>query len=250
MEAAGGVSSSQVGIELCIASLDSQPKECLMDREESWQVIAEQRLGLALLLEGLSDAEWERPSLCVGWRVRDVAAHVAMAPQVPGLVAMVTNGIRARGSFHRLNHDVAVRHAERPTGDIVADLRTYADSRRLPVVTNYRNILFDVLIHTQDIAIPTGRHYPMPLEAARVGADRVWTMGWPFWARHRLRGLRLLATDTDWSAGAGAELRGPIGMLLLLLTGRIPAALPHLSGAGVNTITERFVLLRSNADQS
>jgi uncharacterized protein (TIGR03083 family) len=221
-----------------------------MDREESWQVIAEQRLGLARLLEGLSDAEWEQPSLCLGWRVRDIAAHVAMAPQVPGLASILAEGIRARGSFHRLNHDIAVRHAARPTSDIVAELRTYADSRRLPVVTNYRNILFDVLVHTQDIAIPLGRDYPMPLEAARAGADRVWTRGWPFWARHRLRGLRLLATDTDWSAGAGAELQGPIGMLLLLLTGRMTTALPHLSGPGVNTITDRFAVPRSNADQS
>ena len=145
---------------------------------------------------------------------------------------MLADGIRARGSFHRLNHDIAVRHAARPTRDIVAE-RTYADSRRLPVVTNYRNIGFDVLVHTQDIAIPLGRDYPMPAEAALAGAERVWTMGWPFWARRRLRGMRLLATDTDWSAGAGVELRGPIAMLLLLLTGRTATALPHLSGPGV-----------------
>ena len=107
-------------------------------------------------------------------------------------------------------------------------------------MTNYRNILFDVLVHAQDIAIPLGRNHPMPSEAARAGADRVWTMGWPFWARHRLRGVRLLATDTDWSAGAGVELRGPIMMLLLLLTGRTMTALPHLSGPGVHTITERL----------
>ena len=52
-----------------------------MDREQSWQVITEQRLSLALLLEDLSAGEWEQPSLCACWRVRDVAAHVAMAPQ-------------------------------------------------------------------------------------------------------------------------------------------------------------------------
>jgi uncharacterized protein (TIGR03083 family) len=218
-----------------------------MDREQSWQVIAEQRLGLAWLLDGLSDTEWEQPSLCAGWRVRDVAAHVAMA--VPGLGAMLADAIRARGSFHRLNHDVAVRHAARPTRDIVAELRMHADSRRLPAVTNHRNILFDVLVHTQDIAIPLGRDYSMPSEAARAGANRVWTMGWPFWARHRLRGVRVVATDTDWSAGAGVELRGPIGMLLLLLTGRTATALPHLSGPGVHTITERFAVPRADADQ-
>ena len=220
-----------------------------MDREQSWQVITAQRLGLARLLEGLSATEWEQPSLCAGWRVRDVAAHVAMAPQVPGLGSMLADGIRARGSFHRLNHDVAVRHATRPTHDIVAELRTHADSRRLPVVTNYRNILFDVLVHTQDIAIPLGRDYPMPYEAARAGASRVWTMGWPFWARHRLRGVRVIASDTDWSAGSGVELRGPIGMLLLLLTGRTVAAMPHLAGQGVHTITERSVVPRAEADQ-
>jgi uncharacterized protein (TIGR03083 family) len=85
-----------------------------MDREQSWQVITEQRLGLARLLEGLSDDEWEQPSLCAGWRVRDVAAHVAMAPQIPGLGSMLADGIRARGTFHRLKHDIAVRHAARP----------------------------------------------------------------------------------------------------------------------------------------
>jgi uncharacterized protein (TIGR03083 family) len=221
-----------------------------MDREQSWQVITEQRLGLARLLDGLSDDDWEQPSLCAGWRVRDVAAHVAMAPQVPGLGSMLADGIRARGSFHRLNHDIAVRHAARPTCDIVAELRRYADSRRLPVVTNYRNILFDVLVHAQDIAIPLSREFPIPPEAALAGADRVWTMGWPFWARRRLRGLGLVATDIDWSAGAGVELRGPIGMLLLLLTGRTRTALPHLSGPGVRTITERFAVPRSKADQS
>jgi uncharacterized protein (TIGR03083 family) len=220
-----------------------------MDREQSWQVITEQRLGLARLLDGLSGAEWEQPSLCAGWRVRDVAAHVALAPQIPGLGLVIADGIRARGSFHRLNHHVAVRHAARPTPDIVAELRTYADSRRLPLVTNYRNILFDVLVHTQDIAIPLGRVYPMPSEAARAGADRVWTMGWPFWARHRLRGVRLLATDIDWSAGAGVELRGSIGMLLLLLTGRTATAVPHLSGPGIHAITERSVVPRAEADQ-
>jgi uncharacterized protein (TIGR03083 family) len=173
-----------------------------------------------------------------------------MAPQVPGLGSMLADGIQARGSFHRLNHDVAVRHAARPTRDIVSELRTYADSRRLPVVTNYRNIGFDVLVHAQDIALPLGPDYPMPSEAARAGADRVWTMGWPFWARRRLRGVRLLVSDTEWSAGAGSELHGPIRMLLLLLTGRTATALSHLSGPGVHVITERFVVPRAKPDQS
>ncbi|WP_433294041.1 maleylpyruvate isomerase N-terminal domain-containing protein [Actinoplanes sp. CA-030573] len=51
--------------------------------EASWTVITQQRLALAELLAGLTGTEWEHPSLCAGWRVRDVAAHVALAPQPP-----------------------------------------------------------------------------------------------------------------------------------------------------------------------
>ncbi|SNY28152.1 maleylpyruvate isomerase family mycothiol-dependent enzyme [Paractinoplanes atraurantiacus] len=201
-----------------------------MDEQTSWTVITEQRLVLADLLDGLTAAEWESPSLCAGWRIRDVAAHVATAPQPPGMAVMLGAAVRGRGSFNRVNHDMAVRHAARPPGEIVAELRRHASSRRLPAVTNYRNIVPDVLAHSQDVAIPLGRDLPMPVAAARAAAERVWTMGWPFWARRRLRGVRLTATDIDWSVGAGEPVTGPIAALVLLLTGRTEAARPHIAG--------------------
>ncbi|MEV4141894.1 maleylpyruvate isomerase family mycothiol-dependent enzyme [Dactylosporangium sp. NPDC049742] len=208
-----------------------------MDAEMSWQVIAEQRRSLADLLEGLTADQWGAPSLCAGWTVRDVAAHVALASQPPGLATMLREAARARGSFDRLNHDLAVRHAARSTGRLVAELREHADSRRLPAVTSYRNIVPDILVHWQDIAVPLGLPHPVPPAAAAAAATRVWTMGWPFWARRRLRRVRLVATDTTWAAGpdTGDEVRGPISALLLLLTGRTAAALPHLSGPGLAT---------------
>jgi uncharacterized protein (TIGR03083 family) len=221
-----------------------------MDREESWRVITEQRLALARLLEGLSDDEWEQPSLCAGWRVRDVAAHVSLCALPPSPGSMLVDLIRARGNMHQLNTLVSRRRAERAPEQLIADLRQHAGSRKIPVVSDQRNILFDLLVHVQDIAIPLGIELPMPVVPAAAGATRVWSMGWPFWARRRLRGLRLRATDTDWSAGAGTELRGPIRMLLLLLTGRTTTALPHLSGPGVHTIIERSAIPRAKADQS
>ncbi|MEV0561786.1 maleylpyruvate isomerase family mycothiol-dependent enzyme [Dactylosporangium sp. NPDC050588] len=208
-----------------------------MDAEMSWQVIAEQRRSLADLLEGLTAEQWGTPSLCAGWTVRDVAAHVALAPQPPGFATMLREAARARGSFDRLNHDLAVRHAARSTGRLVAELWEHADSRRLPAVTSYRNIVPDILVHGQDIAVPLGLPHPVPPVAAAAAATRVWTMSWPFWARRRLRRVRLVATDTTWAAGpdTGDEIRGPISALLLLLTGRTAAALPHLSGPGLAT---------------
>jgi hypothetical protein len=64
-------------------------------------------------------------------------------------------------------------------------------------------------------------------------------MGWPFWARRRLQGFTLVATDADWSAGSGPEVQGPVGAFLLLLTGR-PAALAHLAGPGAAQLTRTF----------
>ena len=69
--------------------------------------------------------------------------------------------------------------------------------------------------------------------AAREGVERVWRMGWPFWAKRKLRGLRLEATDVDWAVGEGPAVRGQAQALLLLLTGRSAAALPALDGPGV-----------------
>ncbi|MEU4557540.1 maleylpyruvate isomerase family mycothiol-dependent enzyme [Actinoplanes sp. NPDC023936] len=191
-----------------------------MNQDESWDAIAERRLAVAGLLAELTPAEWEKPSLCDGWRVRDVAAHLAMAPQPPGPLAMAAAAIRAGGRFHTMNHDLAVRWADRPAADLVAELRRHAGSRLLPPVTNYRNTLFDVTVHAQDIAIPLGRPLPTPPETATAAATRVWEMGWPFWARRRFRGVRLIATDAGFAVGAGAERRAPIETLLLLMTGR------------------------------
>jgi uncharacterized protein (TIGR03083 family) len=208
-----------------------------VDAETSWRVIEQERLSLAALLENLSDDEWNAPSLCDGWRVKDVAAHVALAPRPPSPLTIVVEGVRAAGRFHKINHDFSVRHAERPGVDLVAELREHAASRRLPRVTNYRNILFDVLVHGQDIAIPLGIRREIPLDAARAGVERVWTMGWPFGAKRRLKEFRYAATDVDWAAEDGPEVTGPVAaLLLLLLTGR-PAALPRLSGPGVEELS-------------
>ncbi len=209
-----------------------------MDREAAWQVITSQRLSLADLLQDLTPEQWDSQSLCSRWRVRDVAAHLALAPQVSTAAALL-GVVRARGSFDRLNHDLAVRHADRPTADLVAELRAHAGSQQLPVLTNYHNILIDVLVHGQDITVPLNIPRDMPTEAARAAATRVWTMGWPFHAQRILGRYTLTATDTHWSVGSGPEIRGPIGALLLLLTGR-PAALPRVTGPGLHALTTRM----------
>jgi uncharacterized protein (TIGR03083 family) len=207
-----------------------------VERDEKWAVIASQRRVLADVLDELDEAEWDQPSLCSQWRVRDVAAHIALTPQSPSVLRILGMGLRARGDFDALNRDLAVRHADRAGAELVSELRGLADSRRTPAITTLDNLLFDTLVHVQDVAVPLDRTVAMPLAAAREGAERVWRMGWPFWARRRLRGLRLSATDVEWATGDGVEVRGPVQALLLLLTGRTGAALPQLTGSGVQRL--------------
>jgi uncharacterized protein (TIGR03083 family) len=104
-------------------------------------------------------------------------------------------------------------------------------------VLDPRNSLFDLVVHSQDIARPLNRDFPVPPDYCRAGLTRVWAMGWPFNARRRLGGVTLTATDTDWTAGAGPSIAGPALALLLLATGRVEPALSALHGPGLSHVS-------------
>jgi uncharacterized protein (TIGR03083 family) len=100
-------------------------------------------------------------------------------------------------------------------------------------VLSTRDSLFDVVVHSQDIAVPLGREFTVPAEDSRRGLDRVWAMGFPFHARRKLSGLTLRATDTNWAVGTGPEVAGTALSLLMLLTGRTSTVVNPLEGAGL-----------------
>jgi len=197
--------------------------------ETYWSSVRETRLAVADLLDDLTPDEWARPSLCADWRVRDVAAHVSLVPTLRS-VEMVRAAPRAGFNPHRINTAIARRYAAAPPEAIVSRIRAHAADRTSAAVLKTADSLFDVIVHSQDIALPLGRTLDVPPEASRRGLDRVWEMGWPFRARRRFAGHTLRATDTDWSVGAGPEINGPALALLLLLTGRDAAARPALTG--------------------
>jgi len=205
-----------------------------MGTDAVWATIDQQRLDLTDLLEELGDAEWEHPSLCEGWRVRDVAAHLALAQTGPGRATVEL--VRAGGSLQRMIHDSAVRHAALPTAELIGQIRGMAGSRRKAPGVSHLEPLLDVLVHGQDIAVPLGRPRTMPIEPAVTAATRVWDI--PVWmaptfhTRRRLRGLRLVATDADWAVGEGEVVEGPVEALLLLMTGRTAVARARLTGPG------------------
>jgi uncharacterized protein (TIGR03083 family) len=209
-----------------------------MDRTEAWTAIDTHRRDLVQLLESLSAEEWRRPSLCAGWTVRQVAAHLALQntrwSQLPRAMVDLTR----HGGMDGAIHAMACRHAELPVDVLIGEIRDRIGTwRPLPTVT-YCETAIDYLVHGQDIALPLGRDLPMPTQLAALAADRVWSRARMFHAKRRFAGYRFVADDVEWAAGQGREVCGPIGALLLLLTGRL-AALAQLTGPGVAALRAR-----------
>jgi uncharacterized protein (TIGR03083 family) len=210
------------------------------DRDRVWQAVDAQRTSLTALLDDLSDDEWKQPSLCAGWTVRDVAAHLTL--QQLGLGDALRMVRMWRGSMDRtIQHVARQRAAELTTGQIVAAIRATIGSRRHNVGVTHLETLTDILVHSQDIAIPLGRRLAVAPAAAATATERNLSMRVPppLPSARIMAGYRLTATDTTWAAGDGAEVSGPMAALLLVCCGRL-AALPQLSGAGVAELTARL----------
>lgn len=208
-----------------------------MDVDEVWRHTHEQRRALAALLAALSEDEWAARSLCAGWTVRDVAAHVMRSVTVaPGEMAVAL--VRSRGRFNALVAEDARRAARRSTADLLAEFEHHDGSRRHPFGTSVADPLLDVLVHSQDIAVPLGRHHPMPIAPAVLAARRARRLGFLFAGAPRRRQLSIRATDAGFAAGAGPLVEGPIRAVLLLLTGRTTAAVAGgLRGPGLERLS-------------
>jgi uncharacterized protein (TIGR03083 family) len=206
---------------------------------DHWADIAEQRVALAATLESLTPDQWATPSLCGVWTVRHVAAHLAAPLRqslVPTIASFTVGMLKAGGSFERANVAYVDSEARRPTTEVVADLRTHADSRFHPPGFGSEAPLTEILVHGQDILVPLGLVGDPPAALWRPVLDFVVT-------RKARRGfvpkpppvLRYVATDVDWAFGSGDEIHGPARALALALMGR-PALSDQLDGPGVGAL--------------
>ena len=198
-----------------------------MELDEVWQHTDARRAALADLLEELPAESWGVPSLCAGWTVRDVAAHLSLAQ---ARLRDVLPWFLRTGSYDGMVRESAV-HLPDSHEQIVARLRSFVGTRRTaPFVTPLEPLL-DVLVHAQDICVPLGVDHRVPPAAAVVAVERVLRLNERPMIRLRpaLRGVRLVATDADWAWGEGRVVRGQTRWLLLAVAGR-EAALEKLDG--------------------
>jgi uncharacterized protein (TIGR03083 family) len=203
---------------------------------DMWGMIHEHRQKVGDLLGTLTDAEWEAPSLCAGWRVRDVAAHMVEThlmtpPKFFGRFA--GSGFR----FDAFATKGLAQHANQSTADLLAEYRTTASRTTAPPGPKV-TWLGEVVIHGEDVARPLGKSVAVTPAALVAVADYCRATTPLLHGKQRSAGLRLRATDVEWTAGDGPEVSGPAASLILAITGR-KAGLAGLSGDGLETLTAR-----------
>lgn len=196
-----------------------------------------ERAELADFLDTLTAEQWEAPSLCAGWRVRDVVAHL-ISYEEHGTADLVRRLIKARLRPHKIN-DVALteyRHLEPPA--LIGFLRDHLDPRGATARMGGGVGLVDGLVHHQDIRRALG--LPRTIPAERLAYALPFAVTAPplrgFWTA---RGVRMVAADMDWARGRGPEARGPAEALLMSMAGRRGVAY-ELSGPGATILQQRL----------
>lgn len=195
-----------------------------------------ERRDLADYLDTLAEEHWQEPSLCAGWSVRDVAAHVPSYDVLgwPGTLALYT---RSRFALDRSNETLVHQGRDLSTEQLVARLRAHAAPRGITALFGCAIALTDGVLHHQDIRRALGHPRTVPPERL-LAALRFLPRARVLPAPANLRGLRAVATDLDWTHGSGPEVRGPGEALLVALAGR-PQALPELDGPGLDMLAAR-----------
>ena len=185
--------------------------------------VAAEFLALAGLLDGISGAQWDTPSLCEGWRVREVIAHMTMAARYSEDEFMAELR-RCDFDFGRLSNELASRDAGLPAGELVASLRADVMHHWTPPGGGYHGALNHVVIHGLDVTVPLGVPRRPPDETMRVVLDDLTEGGVHAHFGTGIDGRSLQATDLDWSYGSGPALRGAAADLALVMCGRtVPA---------------------------
>lgn len=196
-----------------------------------FDAIVAQRNSLVDRLDGLTAEQWETPSLCAGWRVREVVGHLISILEIP-FRQHLWGAVKER-NFNRNMDKLARSIGEREPGTLIADYRRLCSTRFAPPIVGPIAPLTDVLVHTRDIERPLGIASTLDAEATR--AALVYVCGgkaFGFVPPKRTRGLQFEATDLGWSAGAGKTVVGSGEAILMSVTGR-RSALDDLTGDGV-----------------
>ncbi|MDT5147937.1 MAG: hypothetical protein QOC58_2582 [Mycobacterium sp.] len=201
-----------------------------------WATVAAERGALAGDLADLTPAQWARPSLCPGWTVRDVVAHLSATASL-NPATFFLGMAKARFNFGKFSADQIARHLGADPAATLAEFRGLKNSTSAPPGPRI-SWLGEVVIHGADVRRPLGIPHTYTPGAVRQVIDFYKGSNMLIGAKKRIAGLALSATDDDWRHGSGEAVEGPLLSLLLAMTGRA-AACDDLVGPGVPALRSR-----------
>ncbi|HEV2310738.1 MAG TPA: maleylpyruvate isomerase family mycothiol-dependent enzyme [Acidimicrobiia bacterium] len=208
-----------------------------MGKSEVWSTIHSERAALDADLKSLSDAQWDTASLCDGWSVRDVLAHMtATAEMTPPKFfgSLIGSGF----SFDKMVQKLIEQREQGTAADTLALFGAAINSTNHPPGPT-DSWLGETLVHAEDIRRPLGLKHDYPADAVNEVVDFYRKSNLIIGGKKRAEGLTFKATDGDWSTGTGPEVAGPGASIMLAITGR-SAVLGDLSGDGVATLRDRM----------
>lgn len=187
-------------------------------------MIAAQRGELAGVLDTLPASGWDEPTLCAGWRVREVVAHVTMPFRYSGR-RFVLELARSRGKFNEMADRVALRDAARMSpAELAEAVRSNLSHPWRPPGGGFEGALAHDVIHGLDITVPLGLAFAVPEERLRRVLPASANDKTVMFFGTDLTGIEFRARDLDWTLGAGTPLTGAAADLLLAMCGRkLPA---------------------------
>jgi uncharacterized protein (TIGR03083 family) len=199
----------------------------------------EENTEFSAYLHSLEEADWEKPSLCDGWRVRDVVGHILYGNELR-LSTLPFRLARYGFSSDRSGKAYSIARAEgRPVAELLRDFDNRNAWGGTGRVFPPKLVLLDRLVHQQDVRRALGHSRTIPPERVLAVLDATPKLGTVFGARRRTRGLRFTATDVDWSWGEGPLVTGPGEALFMAMLGR-HQTLADLSGDGLDTFASRL----------
>jgi uncharacterized protein (TIGR03083 family) len=190
-----------------------------MDDADIQALVADDFVALADLLEPLPAEQWDTPSLCEDWRVREVVAHMTM-PARYGEESFMAELAECGFDFTLLSNTVASRDAQLPTDELVANLRDQVLHQWMPPGGGAHGALNHVVIHGLDVTIPLRVPRRSPDATIRLVLDDLTAGGGHAHFDTDISGRAFAATDLDWSYGSGPTMRGPAEDIAAFLCGR------------------------------
>jgi uncharacterized protein (TIGR03083 family) len=200
-----------------------------------WPMLAAERAAFVEYLPSLSEADWQRPSPCPGWTVRDQVAHVLAGARATPLTfgpSLAASGF----SFDKLAARGIRRLRDESPKELTEALASRVGAKTMPGSA----YLGEIVVHGEDVrravGAPAGAHPAAHLVAV---ADYYKKTGGPVRGKKRIEGLKLTATDVEWTTGSGPEVSGPLVLLVMAICGRA-FAVDELSGSGQAELAARM----------